>query len=103
MLAKLQERLFQLVRQRYADWDTKKLSGYVHGVVDGQRRDEPRREYLRLFQKQKPYAVGYIYGFIDTYGADAFFSDWIGDLDGITERSMEYRWWEDLLYREDTI
>ena len=101
MTPRLQEKLFQLARQRYADWDTKKLSGYVHGIVDGLRRDEPRAVYLRSFRKQKPYAIGYIYGFIDTYGADAFFSEWIGDLDGITERSMEWRWWEDALYGED--
>lgn len=101
MIPKLQEKLFKLVQQRFANWSTRKCSGYVHGVVDGLRRDEPRRVYHRLFNKHNPYATGYIYGFIDTYGGDAFFSEWIGELEDITERSMEWKWWEDFLYEDN--
>lgn len=100
MIPTLQEKLFLLVRQKFPDWNVRRLSGYVHGVVDGLRRDEPRRVYVRGFTHKKPYALGYIYGFIDAYGGDAFFSEWIGELEGLTERSLDYRWYEEQLYTD---
>lgn len=93
MTPKDQEKLFKAVRERCPDWDNKQASGYVHGVVDGLRRKEPRRVYVRGFVKNKRYALGYIAGFVDAFGADAYLTDWGREL-GLSPQNFSYRWWE---------
>jgi hypothetical protein len=88
-----QERLFKIVRERYKGWDIKQVSGYVHGVADGLKRTEPRQVYIRGFKKNKPYARGYIYGFIDAYGVDALIAEWGRELN-LSGANIVYRWWE---------
>ena len=87
-----QEKFFRLVQKHFPDWSSKRVSGYIHGVVDGLKRSEPRRVYVRLFKKTRPYAIGYIYGFIDAYGVDALMASWSQDLP-VGSTSMQYRWW----------
>lgn len=86
------EKFFQLVKKHFPAWSLKRVSGYVHGVLDGYKRNEPRRVYVRLFKKDKPYATGYIYGFIDAYGIDALMAKWSQDLP-VGNIAPEYRWW----------
>lgn len=88
-----QGKLFKLIRLRCPSWSQKQHSGYVHGAVDGSRRSEPQRVYQRGFEKEKPYAIGYIYGFIDAYGQDAFSAAWAINL-YLSQKHLDYRWWE---------
>ncbi len=88
-----QGKLFKLTRKRCPGWSQKKHSGYVHGAVDGSRRSEPRRQYIHGFRKEKDYDVGYIYGFIDAYGEDAFHAEWAMEL-CLSQKSLAYRWWD---------
>lgn len=89
-----QEKLFKAVQKHFGQND-KWSSGYVHGVVDGLKRSEPRRAYIRKFEKGKSdYAIGYIFGFIDAYGADALLAEWNKKL---SPNKMEYRWWENAI------
>ena len=91
---KEQEKFFKLVRAKFKDWSAKKASGYVHGVVDATSRAQPRRVYIRKFDKSE-YASGYIYGFIDCHGADALYDithsrDFKGQLG---TRCLDHLWW----------
>ncbi len=90
-----QEELFALVRKHFPDWNVRKRSGYVHGVLDGAKRDAPKGEYIRGSKKTppKPYAIGYLYGFLDMAGVDALMQDWVKEL-GWTAHSISFRWWE---------
>ena len=93
MLPDQQEALFQQVRKRYPGWSLKQASGYVHGVVDGFKRPAPRRVYIRKCQRDKPYALGYIKGFVDAFGPDALFAPWAG---GVYWPKIDtaFLWWE---------
>lgn len=94
MTPKDQDRLFKLTREHFPDWSTKQVSGYVHGVADSHRRKEPRRVYIRGVNKvrsAKLYALGYIYGFIDAYGGDAYFTPWWKDIE--IPLVLDYQWW----------
>ena len=88
-----QGKLFKAIQLRCPSWSQAKWSGYIHGAVDGSRRSEPRQTYVRGFRKEKPYAVGYIYGFIDAFGEDAFHAAWAVDL-CLSQKHLDYRWWE---------
>ncbi len=88
-----QGKLFKVTRKRCPNWSQKKHSGYVHGAVDGSRRSEPRQVYIRGFRKERDYDVGYIYGFIDAYGEDAFHAEWAVEL-CLSQKSLAYRWWD---------
>ena len=88
-----QEKLFEQVRVKFPKWSIKRASGYVHGVNDGMHREEPRRVYVRGFGKHKEYAIGYIYGFVDAYGLDAFFLRWMAELGQPLKHVLDYRWW----------
>lgn len=90
-----QEKLFEKVRRRYKNWDFRQASGYVHGVVDGLRLNEPQPYYIRGFDELEPYAICYIYGFIDAYGEDAFDAAWNQEF-RISKTVLCYRWWENV-------
>lgn len=97
MIVQEQEILFKLVQNRFKHWSIRQVSGYVHGVNDGLWRSEPKRVYVRGYQKQKPYAIGYIAGFIDAYGGDAYFTEGIKELLQMhldEPKRLNYRWWE---------
>ncbi len=90
-----QEKLFKLTREHFPDWSAKQVSGYVHGVADSSRRKEPRRVYIRGVNKvnsSKVYALGYLCGFVDAYGGEAFFTHWWKDIQ--IPMVFEHRWWE---------
>ena len=87
-----QSKLFKAAREHFKKWKSRQISGYVHGVVVGLTRKEPWEDYVHDFRKNKPYAVGYIYGFIDAYGADALNAEWCRDLN-LSGHTLEYRWW----------
>ena len=93
MLPKNQLELFEFVKRRFKNWSSNRTSGYVHGVADGYNRTEPQQIYIHKFKKKSEYAIGYIYGFIDCYGADALMTEWSRQLE-ISEKSLEYRWWD---------
>lgn len=88
-----QEELFKAVQKRFKDWGSEQASGYVHGAADGLELNEPRRIYPRRFVKENcdPYAIGYIYGFIDAYGTDTLTAEWSQGLELLHKH--EYRWW----------
>jgi len=89
-----QEKLFKAVKERFHCWGAKQVSGYVHGVVDGLKCNEPQQDYVRDFKKKrKTYAHGYIYGFVDAYGSDALTADWSRELPELSMEALEYRWW----------
>lgn len=85
-----QEALFARVKERFCNRPYTWASGYVHGVVDGLERSEPRLEYLQDY-KTRPYAGGYMYGFIDAFGSDI--DKWYENLD-LDPNPADYRWWE---------
>jgi len=93
---KVQEKLFELSRKRYPDWSTRQISGYVHGIVDGLTRKQPRRVYERDIDKPDRYACGYMYGFYDANGATGCVEIW-----GQKSRMIEHRWWEKCLNETD--
>ncbi len=95
MTPKDQEKLFKLAREHFPNWSFKIISGYVHGVADSSRRKEPRRVYVRGVSKVGPiklYALGYICGFVDAYGGEAFFTPWWKDIQ--IPMVLDHRWWE---------
>ena len=98
MNAKTQEKFFQAVKKHFPNWELKRVSGYVHGVLHGFKRSEPKQVYLRGFKKNKRYATGYIEGLVDAHGADAIFADWAKDLFPCTNPEEVFvfngRWWE---------
>ena len=85
-----QEKLFKQVRNRFDLWNIERASGYVHGVVDGLGEDNPRDDSLQGYDEDRPYDVGYVYGFLDARGSDTI-GKWILQLADI---SVDYRWWE---------
>lgn len=93
MTPKEQEALFRRVRKRYPDWSLRQASGYVHGVMDGFKRSAPRRAYIRKCQKDRPYALGYIKGFVDAFGPDALFAIWAREVYW-PKIDTEFLWWK---------
>lgn len=94
-----QEKLFAVVKKHWPDWDNRTASGYVKGVVDGLRLDEPdRKQIAPLIEKgvmpsrrELEYMVPYMQGFADVHGVG--FADWWAPL--ITSREEQPdRWWE---------
>ena len=97
---KVQEKLFELSKRRFSNWSTRQVSGYVHGIVDGLTRKKPQRVYVRNYDLYDPYAMGYILGFIDAQGLDAFASPWARSL-GFCAGIIYYRWWDKCLNETD--
>ena len=96
MIAVQQERLYQMATSRFPDWEPRQVGGYVHGVREGYLRTKPRQVYVRGSRKKRPepYAVGYIYGFVDAFGADALLPLVQQGLSGIMNYRSYHRWWE---------
>ncbi|HEC62412.1 MAG TPA: hypothetical protein ENI27_09225 [bacterium] len=83
-----QEKLFKRVQKRFFVYHTLTwISGYIHGVIDGLEKDEPRSEYIKV---HGPYATGYKYGFADAYGSDALCKWSVPTM----PQGPDYRWWE---------
>ena len=85
-----QQELLKKVLVKWPEWSAEMASGYVHGVWDEARREAPPRSYRKeAALVNKPYARGYVWGFVDARGPDIF--------DLCTELfspSIDFRWWE---------
>ena len=90
-----QEKLFKAARDHFGKgWCRERISGYVHGVIDGSEHHNPHRAYIQGFKREEPYALGYIFGFIDAYGADVFATEWCEEL-RLSMDCMDYKWWRE--------
>ena len=79
-----QEKLFaRALKGMWRGWETRTVSGYVKGVVDGLREIPP--DYR---ESSNAYAFGYILGYADAYGSDVI------RLYGFEFIEARYRWWE---------
>ena len=97
MTAKEQEKLFERLLRRGES--AKYASGYVHGVFDestGRPAPNPMIRFRvpdhSIAVNEDPYAYGYMIGFIDSYGEDAFDQPWGGGLSWL-KCSLRFRWW----------
>jgi len=97
---KVQEKLFELSKRRFSNWSTRQVSGYVHGIVDGLTRKQPRRVYVRNYHEADRYAIGYIDGFVAAYGPDVFVDSWTKYM-VINPDNIEHRWWDKCLNETD--
>lgn len=98
MTAKEQETLF---KKMLDEGDSPEFaSGYVHGVFDeSSGRPAPNPVMRNRVPACEPlvedaYAFGYMVGFIDAYGEDAFDKPWGHDLQWLRP-GFRYRWWLD--------
>lgn len=89
-----QEAFFQKVRHHFPYWSKRKCSGYVHGVVDEARRVRPCARQVKAFSPQRSYAVGYVRGFIDARGPDAFKDPRLTSMKRRSSYGFDYKWWE---------
>ena len=86
-----QQAFFERVRAKYPNWSKQKVSGYVHGVVDEARCDNPYQGMLEpgMVFKNTSYQAGYLAGFADARGEDVLDTDWWKLFGG----KLEYQWW----------
>ncbi len=94
MTPKQQEKLFRKVQARFTHWSNTQCSGYVHGVADEARFKRPHHPQVRAFGPRRSYATGYVYGFIDARGPDAFKDPWLKGMKDRMSYAMEHKWWE---------
>jgi len=87
-----QEALFVKVQKRWPHWSEHKVSGYVHGVMDEARYVRPHRYYVTMYTPKHSYSVGYIFGFIDARGEDAFTDPQLKRFK--SQRALAYEWWK---------
>ena len=85
MTPQQQEKLYVATKERYKNWSTRQVSGYVHGVVDGSKHDEQQQKFI----DRNDYCIGYIYGFYDAQGDNVI----VKILDRPNRRS-EPKWWK---------
>ena len=95
MTPKDQVKLFRKVIARFPKWSERKCSGYVHGIVDETRRVRPRNRQVKAFRPGRVYAIGYVLGFIDARGEDAFNDPRLASMKRRSNHSFDYSWWED--------
>lgn len=89
-----QERLFKKVQKRFPRWSKRKCSGYVHGVVDEAHCKRPCARQVKAFSPKRSYAIGYVYGFIDARGEDAFKDPQLATMKRRSSHTLDYRWWK---------
>jgi len=92
MTESAQEKLFAQVQKRWPWWSRHKISGYVHGIMDEARYVRPRRHYVTMFSPKHSYSVGYIFGFIDARGEDAFTDPQLKRFKG--QNVLSFEWWK---------
>ena len=90
MDGKEQEALFEKVKERHPKWAFSRCSGYVHGIVDEGKVSEPLDCYLGNYDA---YSKGYVGGFIDARGEDAFLTDWFQTHYGEIGYNIDFQWW----------
>ena len=94
MKPKDQEILFQRVKDRYPEWTDRQCSGYVAGVVDEARYTRPEHRQTLAFTKlERTYAKGYVLGFVDARGSDAFTDPWLKKIAACIRHSLAFQWW----------
>lgn len=86
-----QERLFVRIRKRFKKRSKKWCSGYLHGILDEDKRKKPDRAYLGMTRHD--YNTGYVYGFIDARGTDVKQDAWYQQLVGELGHKIEPWWW----------
>lgn len=86
-----QEALFEKVRKRFPKWSKRKCSGYVHGTVDESHRVRPCNRQVEAFSPKRTYAIGYVLGFIDARGEDAYKDPRLARFQ--SSHSLDYKWW----------
>jgi len=89
-----QEALFENVRKHFPKWSKRKCSGYVHGIVDEAIRRRPCARQVKAFGPKRTYAQGYVLGFIDARGKDAFKDPRLTSMPRRTRHLFDYKWWE---------
>ena len=94
MTPREQEKLFRKVLGRFPKWSKRKCSGYVHGIVDEAIRRRPCARQVKAFRPKRTYAQGYILGFIDARGKDAFKDPRLVSMPRRTNHVFNYKWWE---------
>lgn len=87
-----QEKLFEKVQKRFPRWSKRKCSGYVHGIVDESHRVRPCNRQVEAFSLKRTYAIGYVLGFIDARGEDAYKDPRLMRFQ--SGHSLGYRWWK---------
>lgn len=91
-----QQALWKKVRRKYHRWSPDKANGYVHGVMDeGRYQDPVPNQVVNAYVtkgdgKALQYAWGYLAGFADARGVDVRPQQWWVD----HGTKLEYRWWE---------
>ena len=94
MESQKQEQLFDAIRKRFPRWSKRKCSGYLHGILDEAKFKRPCHIQLKAFSPKRSYAVGYVYGFIDARGEDAFRDPWLRDMKHrLVTHAPDVRWW----------
>lgn len=88
-----QEKLFKKVQARFPRWSKRKCSGYVHGVVDETYLKRPSARQVKAFSPKRSYALGYVYGFIDARGEDAYKDPRLATMKRRSSHVLSYRWW----------
>ena len=71
-----QEALFKSLKEAHPKWTNKFCSGYVAGVVDEARHEQPENTFVKDADLLDPYALGYITGFAVHRGSDAELEPW---------------------------
>lgn len=94
MNLKEQEKLFRKILGHFPKWSKRKCSGYVHGVVDEACRVRPCNRQVKAFGPKRTYAQGYVLGFIDARGEDAFKDPQLKSMKRRTRHSFDYVWWK---------
>lgn len=94
MLPNIQEKLFRKVLARFPRWSKRKCSGYVHGVADEIHRKRPCNRQVKAFSPKRSYALGYVYGWIDARGEDAYNDPRLSAMKRRSSHMLDYKWWE---------
>ena len=98
MTPKNQEKLFKQVQKRFPRWSKRKCSGYVHGAADEAHRKRPCVRQVKAFSPKRSYAVGYVYGWIDARGEDAYNDPRLTAMKYSSHLShvLDFRWWKNV-------
>ena len=86
-----QETLFRRVRKRFKNRPAKWCSGYVHGIMDEAKHEKPDPTYLG--RTRYDYNMGYLWGFLDARGSDAFEWDWARRLTP-SRKALQFEWYK---------
>lgn len=92
-----QENLFKRICKRFKKRSVKWCSGYLHGILNEGKHKKPDPVYLGITRTltdvgQRDYNNGYLWGFLDARGEDAFEWEWARKL-ALSGKVRDFVWW----------